>query len=187
VPTVVVPFRATGKSRLPEAIRARLARAMLADVVAASLAVGRVVVVTDDPTGVPAGCDVVADPGRGQGAAVDRALGEVVGGVLVVNADLPCATPEALSTLAAATGPTLVPARDGTTNALSLPDPSAFAPLYGRGSAARFAAAGFAPVAIPELVCDVDTVADLDGLSLPLGAHTRRARRQLEQAPVRAR
>ena len=46
---VVVPFRAAGKTRLPEAIRAELALAMLADVVAAALEVGRVLVVGDDP------------------------------------------------------------------------------------------------------------------------------------------
>ena len=58
---------------------------------------------------------------------------------LVVNADLPCATPEALRRLAAA-GLALVEARDGTTNALSLPDPRLFAPLYGPASADRFRA-----------------------------------------------
>ena len=49
-------------------------------------------------------------------------------------------------------GLALVEAADGTTNALSLPDPSVFAPLYGPGSADRFRAhAPFATVAIPEL------------------------------------
>ena len=60
------------------------------------------------------------------------ALELVDGHALVVNADLPCVTPAALRRLAAA-GPALVAAADGTTNALSLPDPSSFEPLYGSG------------------------------------------------------
>ena len=60
----------------------------------------------------------------------------MVGHALVVNADLPAATASALRRLAEA-GLALVEAPDGTTNALSLPDPGLFAPLYGAGSAAR--------------------------------------------------
>jgi len=81
-------------------------------------------------------------------------------------------TPAALRRLAAA-GPALVAAADGTTNALSLPDASSFEPLYGSGSAARFAASGLARVEIPELEGDVDTLDDLDRLALPVGWNTR--------------
>ncbi len=71
-------------------------------------------------------------------------------------------------------GLALVEAPDGTTNALSLPDPGLFAPLYGPGSAARFRAhAPFATVAIPELEIDVDSDADLERLTARLGARTR--------------
>ena len=79
---------------------------------------------------------------------------------LVVNADLPCATPEALALLLAH-APAFVAAADGTTNALALPDPTWFRPLYGPGSAARFARANLARVSIPELEHDVDTLSDL--------------------------
>jgi hypothetical protein len=65
-----------------------------------------------------------------------------------------------------------VAAADGTTNALALPDPGWFAPVYGPGSAARFAAAGLAPVGILELEHDVDTVSDLSALPLPAGPRT---------------
>jgi 2-phospho-L-lactate/phosphoenolpyruvate guanylyltransferase len=146
---------------------------MLGDVVEAALAIGRVLVVTDDPTVVPPGVDVVADPGRGLGGAVAEGLSQVTGHALVVNADLPLATPAALRRLAGA-GAALVEAPDGTTNALSLPDPALFAPLYGPGSAERFRAhAPFATVAIPELEADVDSDADLERLAARLGRRTR--------------
>ena len=101
--------------------------------------------VTDDAAAVEIaaglGVEVIADPGGGQGAAVQAALAGVEGTCLVVNADLPCATPAALARLEAL-APALVAAADGTTNALALPEPAWFTPLYGSGSAARFAAAG---------------------------------------------
>ena len=64
---------------------------------------------------------------------------------LVVNADLPCATPRDLLALAGAVpdgGLALAVAADGTTNALAFTDESLFEPLYGPGSAERFAALG---------------------------------------------
>jgi 2-phospho-L-lactate guanylyltransferase len=173
VPTIVVPYRGDAKQRLPAEIRAAAALAMLGDVVEAALAVGPVVVVTDDPTAVPPGATWVPDAGDGLGAAVSAGLAEVEGHGLVLNADLPAATPAAIEELAAA-GLALVEAGDGTTNALSLPDPRAFAPLYGPGSAARFRAhAGFVSIAIPELETDVDTLDDLERLALRLGRRTR--------------
>jgi 2-phospho-L-lactate guanylyltransferase (CobY/MobA/RfbA family) len=177
MPALIVPFRATGKTRVSAAIRSELARAMLLDVVEAGCAVGRVHVVGDAPAGLPAGVERVLDPGGGQGAAVAAALAAAGRGhVLVVNADLPCATPAALRALAAH-GPASVAAADGTTNALSLPDPSVFQPLYGPGSAGRFAALGLTPVRISELEHDVDTLDDLDLFDTPnaptLGRRTR--------------
>ena len=171
--SIVVPFRGAGKTRLPAELRGDLAAAMLADVLAAAVGVGRVLVVGDAAELVSDNVEVVDDPGGGQGAAVGACLALIEGHALVVNADLPCATPEALHRLAAA-GPALVAAADGTTNALSLPDPSSFAPLYGPGSAARFASLGLLPVSIAELEHDVDTVPDLVGLPLPPGPRTRR-------------
>ncbi len=148
---------------------------MLGDVLEAATALGPVRLVTDAPAArhvaAELGADLVGDPGGGQGAAVLAALGGVDGPCLVVNADLPSATPSALARLAAGS-PALVAAADGTTNALALPDADWFAPLYGAGSAARFAAAGFACVAISELEHDVDTLADLERLTHPVGPRT---------------
>jgi 2-phospho-L-lactate guanylyltransferase len=173
VPAIVVPYRGDAKRRLPATIRAAVAVAMLGDVVEAASRVGRVVVVTDDALVVPAGAEPVNDPGGGLGAAVAACLAELEGHVLVVNADLPCATPAAIRKLAQA-GLALVEARDGTTNALSLPDPDAFVPLYGSGSANRFRAhASFVTVAIPELELDVDVDEDLERIPLPVGPRTR--------------
>lgn len=173
VPTIVVPYRGDAKKRLPPDIRAAVAVAMLGDVVAAALEVGPVVVVTDDVTVVPPGAETLADPGGGLGTAVAAALARVDGHALVVNADLPTATPDAIRRLAAA-GLALVEAEDGTTNALSLPEPAVFAPLYGPGSAERFRAhAPFETVAIPELAADVDSQADLERVAPFSGPRTR--------------
>jgi 2-phospho-L-lactate guanylyltransferase len=174
VPVIVVPYRGDSKRRLSPELRAAAAVAMLGDVVEACLPVGRTIVVTDDPTVVPLGAEALPDPGRGLGAAVAAGLAVAGDGhAVVVNADLPCASPAAVRRLAAS-GLALVSARDGTTNALSLPDPAVFAPLYGPGSAARFLAhAPFAVVRIPELVEDVDTTGDLERLAARAGRRTR--------------
>ncbi len=186
MPTLVVPFRgAEGKSRLglaSPADRAAVARAMLADVLAACAAVGSTLVVTPEREPV-ADATVVTEPRAGQGTAVEAGLDAVAaaGGsapVLVVNADLPCVTPRDLLALAGAApehGLAIAPAADGTTNALALAAPELFSPRYGPGSAARFAALGPSLLLeLPNLMDDVDTVADLERLELRLGPHTRR-------------
>ncbi len=135
---------------------------MLARVVAAAKTVGHTLLVTDDPA-LAARFDVdhVPDPGGGQGAAVAAGVAAARSlPVVVVNADLPRATPADLDALIAA-APALVAADDGTTNALSLTDPAAFRPLYGPGSARRFEATGLRRVELPNLAADVDTLADL--------------------------
>ena len=143
--TVVIPFAgAEGKTRLHPSrrIRRALAHAMFCDVLAACAAVGRTRVVTPDAeaaaAALEAGAETVSDPGGGQGAAVQAALqGLDPGGILVVNADVPCAVPDDLRSLLAATPAgalALVEALDGTTNALSLPSADAFA-LCARGLA----------------------------------------------------
>lgn len=168
--SVVVPFRRRGgKSRL--GLGRELAEAMLEDVLVAASPVGPV---------------VVADGEGGQGIAVLHALRQLPNApVLVVNADLPCATARDLFALLAsipAGGLAVVEARDGTTNALGLSSPGLFADLYGPGSAARFRAhASSTSASIPNLADDVDTVEDLERLADRVGLRTLEA---LAGAPV---
>ncbi len=194
---IVVPFRGeSAKQRLdaPQDVRDQLALAMLGDVLTAAVATGRTVLVTNDAAArtlaEELGAEIVDDPGGGQGAAVAAALEETDNGtVLVVNADVPCAVPHDLRTLAGAAdlgALGLVEAADGTTNALALPRASLFAPLYGGGSAARFRdhAEGFGvtavSAAIPNLSDDVDTLEDLHRLGLRAGPRTQVALGQLD-------
>jgi 2-phospho-L-lactate/phosphoenolpyruvate guanylyltransferase len=186
VTTVVIPFAGVeGKTRLHASSRLRreFSLAMLGDVLSAARVVGDVRVVTADAEGAAvaneAEAAVLDDPGHGQGAAVQAALrGFDPGAILIVNADVPCVVPDDLRALLAATpagGIALVEARDGTTNALSVSAPEAFAPLYGPGSAARFRAHAESlgltsvSVAVPNLADDVDTLEDLQRLQLRVG------------------
>ena len=120
---VVIPFRAGGKSRLPEDLRREVSLAMLGDVVEAAVSLGEVRVVTDDLGGrlvaSDLGARLVDDSGEDQGAAVAAGLEGASGLCLVVNADLPRVRPSDLNALAvpALLGKlALVEARDGTTN-----------------------------------------------------------------------
>jgi 2-phospho-L-lactate guanylyltransferase len=184
---VVVPFRSSDPKRrlatLSEPDRVRLAEAMLADVLAAAVAVGPVLVVSPQTISLPEGVTHVPDPHHGQGAAVRAALDAAAatglsGPYLVVNADLPCATTRDLLALAGAVpegGLALVAAPDGTTNALAFSDEGLFEPVYGPGSAARFAAlAETRQLDSPNLMDDVDAPGDLARLAARLGEHTRR-------------
>jgi 2-phospho-L-lactate guanylyltransferase len=197
---IVVPFRGSGgKQRLTglgEEAHRSIVLAMLADVLAATTEVSRTVVVTADEDGrrvaIEAGAEVVDDPGGGQGAAVAAAIGLFPSdAVLVVNADVPCVVPYDLRSLLAATprgGIALVPSADGRTNALSLPAPHLFEPLYGPRSAERFQRAardlGLEAVvpSIPNLADDVDTAEDLERVQDRAGAHTRAALHGLRMA-----
>jgi 2-phospho-L-lactate guanylyltransferase len=182
--TVVVPFAgAAGKTRLEAARRTRrdLSLAMLSDVLAASTAVGPTLVVTGDEDGAALarelGADAVADPGGGQGPAVQAALTGLSGTVLVVNADVPCVVPDDLRALLDGVpelGIALVEALDGTTNALALSAADLFRPLYGPDSARRFHALDVdtVSVVVPNLAEDVDTMADLERLQLRCGPRT---------------
>jgi 2-phospho-L-lactate guanylyltransferase (CobY/MobA/RfbA family) len=168
---------------MPTEARAALREAMLADVLDACEAVGGVYLVTL-PRPLRTGATLVADRGGGQGAAVAAGLEAAAAAgatapFLVVNADLPCATARDLLDLAGAIpdgGLALVPAADGTTNALALSSSRLFAPCYGPGSAARFAALAPSRVLdLANLVDDVDTADDLERLRDRLGPKTRRA------------
>ena len=190
--TVVVPFRSSDPKRrlatLSERARVRLAEAMPADVLAAAVAVGPVLVVSPKAIALPEGAAHVADPRRGQGAAVRAAL-DAAGAAglaapyLVVNADLPCATTRDLLALVGGVldgGLALVAAADGTTNALALSDERLFEPVYGPGSSERFAALAESRVLdAPNLMDDVDAPGDLARLGARLGEHTRRVLTEL--------
>src|SRR2546423_3134510 len=113
--TILVPFKgAEGKRRLaratPEA-RVALGLAMLADVLAAAVAVAPTTVVTNDEAAWRVAAelevDVLAVVPRGQGPAVEAALRrlEHVGPVLVGNAHLPCGPPDHLRALPQARSP----------------------------------------------------------------------------------
>lgn len=185
--TVVVPFRGTDPKRrldpLDRLARSTLAAAMLADVLEAASAIGPVLVVTAKGPSLPADVGLVADPRRGLGAAVRAGLDAATGRsfqppFLIVNADLPCATARDLFALAGAVpegGLALVAAADGTTNALGLANERIFEPVYGPGSAARFAQlAESRQLDMPNLRDDVDTLADLTRVARRVGVHTQR-------------
>ena len=182
--SVVVPFRAAAAKRrleLPEEARADLAHAMLAEVLAAAVAVGPTTLVTERDAewarslAEQHGVRILDDPGKGQGEAVAAALAVAPNWpVLVVNADLPAAQPRDLLALLGAMPPegmAIAAAEDGTTNALALSRAALFAPLYGPGSAERFRVHGEAQGAevvsldVPALAEDIDTVAELDRLA----------------------
>jgi 2-phospho-L-lactate guanylyltransferase len=197
---IVVPFRGlVGKQRLiglgADKHRA-VVLAMLADVLAATTIVGETVVVTNDDDGrrlaKAVGARLVDDPGGGQSPAVAAALGLLeIDAVMIVNADVPCVVPYDLRSLLAATplgGIALVASADGRTNALSLPAPNVFDPLYGPSSAKRFQRTArdlgleAVAVAIPNLADDVDTPEDLDRLQFRAGPHTQAALQGLRLA-----
>jgi 2-phospho-L-lactate/phosphoenolpyruvate guanylyltransferase len=183
VPAPLVPVKALdeAKGRLAPALnpieRRLLAIAMLEDVVAALQGVPeleRPVVISPDREiwrrADAMGCRVIEEePGAGD---LNRSLLHAAErldartGLLVVAADLPLASPEAIGrVLAAADGApvVVVPSRDGAgTNVLAWRDPASFAPSFGPASASRhLAQPGAVRHEDPELAADVDTVADL--------------------------
>ena len=142
-------------------------------------------VVAPDAPALPDGVDHVADPHRGQGAAVRAGLDAAIaagapGPYLVVNADLPCATPRDLLALAGAVpedGLALVAAADGTTNALGLrrrePVRAALRPRQRRAVRGARRRRGSSTRRIS--IDDVDTLDDLAPARLT-GRPARRAR-----------
>ena len=175
----IVPVRGRdGKHRLDGFLspdeRARLVEAMLADVVAAcgeAESVDEILVVTPDPELVPPGAGALADEGTGHAAAIARALGDprARDGALVVMADCPLASGEALDALASAARPVaLVAAADGGMNAIAMRSPESLEPAFGvRGASdqtlerARAAGVDATLVEEPRLAFDVDHPADV--------------------------
>ena len=161
----LIPYRFGGKTRLGDS---ELALAMLEDVTDAINALGEEAL-------------IVSGPG-GQGEDVVRALATLPGPVAIVNGDVPCVSGEELDELTKR-APAIVAARDGTTNAIAILDGASFAPLYGAGSAARFAAhLGAQRLALPGLRDDVDTWEDLERVRDRVGKNTRRYLKRLERS-----
>jgi 2-phospho-L-lactate/phosphoenolpyruvate guanylyltransferase len=180
VPLVPVKALAAAKGRLGPLLspleRRLLAIAMFEDVVAALQATPGLrvpLVVSPDREmwrrAEALGCRAVEEPAGSVGlnAALEAAAGRVgEGGLLVVAADLPLASPAGLQRVleAAVAAPVaVVPSHDGDgTNVLAWREPATFAPRFGPGSAARhLSAAGAVRVDDPGLAMDVDTVEDL--------------------------
>jgi len=183
VPAPLVPVKALAdaKGRLAAWLdpieRRLLTIAMLEDVVAALQAVPgleRPAVISPDREiwrrADAMGCRVVEEepgaPDLNRSLALAAASLDAAGGLLVVAADLPLASADAIGrVLEAAAGAlvVVVPSRDGAgTNVLAWRDPASFGPRFGPGSASRHLAV---PGAVrrdePDLALDVDTVADL--------------------------
>ena len=163
--TYLIPYRIGGKTRLGDP---KLALAMLSDVTDAVNELAEEALVVDGP--------------GGQGEAVAGTLAVRRGPVTILNADLPCVTSAEIEELTAA-APALVAARDGTTNALALRDVGDFEPLYGPGSAARFAKhLGAVSLDLPGMRDDVDTWDDVERVQDRVGKHTHRYLNQLARA-----
>jgi 2-phospho-L-lactate guanylyltransferase len=200
----VLPVKrfAEAKQRLsgsaPDALRAALAEAMVADVLAALAACDALeatIVVSAEPALVDSarehGALLVPDEAEsGQSAAAElgiaQALAAGVERVLCVPGDCPALDPQELGVLLASTDAPLdgvaevviVPDRHGMgTNGLLLTPPGAIAPSFGPDSCERhrgLALAAGARVRIerpPSLLLDVDTGADLEALQARLAGH----------------
>ncbi|MDQ2586208.1 2-phospho-L-lactate guanylyltransferase [Saccharothrix yanglingensis] len=185
---LVVPVKTLdrAKSRLVGLDRPALALAFALDTVTAALpAVRRVVVVTSDRAVAAElralGVESIAGPEGlneslrfGWGVLRARDASSVVG---ALQADLPALrTAELAAALAAATGRSFVPDRQGTGTTVLLSAPGgALDPSFGAGSAAAHAASGAAALIgpWPSLRHDVDTAEDLgSAAALGLGART---------------
>ena len=182
----VVPLRSpgVGKTRLSPGLdrdtRAALAGAMLADVVAALRGAGLEVVVAAGGPAAAAAASALQAAVVMDGPAVRSLDGAVegarrhlgpVGGLLVVQADLPCLTADDVQAVLAPGAPVVVaPTDDGGTGALLRRPPDVMGTSFGRGSAAahrRLADAAGVPVEVvhrPGLETDVDVLEDLRGL-----------------------
>jgi 2-phospho-L-lactate guanylyltransferase len=169
----------------------QLALAFCVDTAAAASAsplVERIVVVTDDEAARSAlgglrGVRFEADPSGGLNAAIAAGLRATTGAVVVLPADLPALTPEALDAalaLAAAHPAAMVADHSGQgTTLLAARVPDALSPRFGEGSRRLHEQAGHVVLEVGEtspLRWDVDTADDLAvAVGLGVGAATARA------------
>lgn len=196
--TAVVPIKRFGqaKSRLSEALspeaRAKLAAAMLADVLAAlarSERLDRVIVVSGEPRAVAAArnagvelIDDTEDSGHSEAALLGIASALEAGAACaaLLPGDCPLLSPTeldaALDAIESGTA-VVIPDRHGSgTNGLLLAPPDAIVPSFGPGSRERHLdlalEAGVGPrvVEIPTLGLDLDTPEDLEELRRALTA-----------------
>ncbi len=195
---------ALAKTRLggsvAETLRARLARAMVADVLLAlgeTEAIAQTIVVTREDSVAAAarrqGALVVDDAAEGGqsaavGLGVKRALAEHIERVLCIPGDCPALDPAELETLLGGAerepGVVIVPDRHGTgTNGLLLTPPDAISPSFGPGSCERHRSLALASGVScrleepPSLLLDIDTGADLAALRRRLAGGGARASR----------
>jgi 2-phospho-L-lactate/phosphoenolpyruvate guanylyltransferase len=174
----IVPFKGPdgAKTRLAEALgdeeRAALALQMLARVLAAcedARSIRRTLLVTPEPGASTEGLEVLLDEGTGHADAIDLALADPRAreGALVVMADCPFVSADALDRLAGAAQPlALAPADDGGVNALALRSANGFRPRFGTPAKSMIAsarAAGIDPAVVADsrLAFDVDRPGDL--------------------------
>ena len=128
---------------------------------AASTAITRTLLVTPEPRLAPEGIDVLLDAGTGHADAIASALADPRAreGAVVVMADCPRVTPEALDALVEAAWPVaLAPSYDGGVKL--------FQPRFGVPAATtieRARSAGLEPAILndPSLALDVDRPEDL--------------------------
>ena len=206
--TVLIPVnrldRAKGRlaALLEPEERAELVRQSLAVVLAAVEDAGmEAVVLTSDEAveaEVPAGV-LGEDPElQGLSAQLERAAESLgVEELLILHADLPLITAQALRDLVAQAPPapsaTLVRPGDGGTNAMLLRPPGRFPLAYGRGSgdlheaAARQAGVAVRRADAPALALDLDTPADVRALLSTAAGRATAAGRYLVEIGIEGR
>ena len=197
--------RAKGRlaSLLTAEERVALALATFTTAVAAARATGATVYVltNDSRIGATPGVTVLGEDAslHGLNAQLEAAIARIdapAGGLLILHADLPLATTEAIEAVRTGAPPapsaTLVRSADGGTNAMLLRPPGLFPLAYGAGShALHTAAAKAAGMAVhtiesPPLALDLDTPDDLHALLATPGGVATAAGKVVSAALARA-
>jgi 2-phospho-L-lactate guanylyltransferase len=195
MPLVVVPAKPLARAKLrlapvldPEE-RRTLCLAMLADVCAAVLPIGRVVVVASDTDAEAVarafGAEVVRDPSpeAGLNQSLEAAIPQDPEGVLVISSDVAACTEEDARAMCGFEGVRLAPDADGSgTNALWRKPGDAIPLAFGSDSRQRHQSlaeerdVAFELVRRPGLALDIDLPAHLQvAWDAPIGENTRAA------------